>query len=183
MKIWMMHAACWNKSKTRALWRGQNHLNTHFTAVPFFRHYLWTSPKHSHWHKQPACQQTNKQASKPRTHTPAVLIRGQTWLNEHVALSLQHCHLGKQAKTNWTPGYGTGVVYSIQDKTAYCHAHTQQTGSHQECGRVWCRSMTPWVPSEEWRLWREPTCQQLSEMSVLLVTRSQRERQRTACLH
>lgn len=106
---------------------GQNHLNTHFAAVPFFLSLDFSrkSPRH----KQ-ASMQTNKQSSKPCMHTQAVLIRGQTWLNELAAAadaaSPWFCHLGNRAKTNRTAGHGSpdavgATVYRRRPHTASTH--------------------------------------------------------------
>lgn len=109
---------------------GQNHLNTHFAAVPFFLSLDFSrkSPRH----KQ-ASMQTNKQSSKPCMHTQAVLIRGQTWLNELAAAaaaadaaSPRFCHLGNRAKTNRTAGHGSpdavgATVYRRRPHTASTH--------------------------------------------------------------
>lgn len=126
----MCHATlCCNKSKTRTLWWGAGSFKylLHSCAIlsTVSLDFSWKSP----CHKQ-ASMQTSKQAGKPCMHTQAVLIRGQTWLNGHVAVSLQFFHLGNGANTNWTLGYWSLVWFTVYRQRPHTAAPIKAKMSH-----------------------------------------------------
>lgn len=120
---------CCNKSKTRTLWWGAGSFKYLLHSCAF----LFTVSLDFSWkstcHKQ-ASMQTNKQAGKPCMDTQAVLIRGQTWLNGHIAVSLQFFHLGNGANANLTLGCGSLVCFTVYKRRPHTAAPLKAKMSH-----------------------------------------------------